>query len=180
METLFDSNLEDVPVVYTVADGQAVSIQQVTELNKPIAFGVTCAASDELVEVTFSDVAQLPSCDVYVVDAVTGEQTAVGEGSTLSLQPNDYGRYYLLAGTTDITDKVDMQKGIMVSVRGREVTVTSGEELTQVHALSLTGATVYQDAARSTTTSFTLPSGVYIIQAKNAAGEQQTTKVMVR
>ena len=168
-------------MVYTVADGQAVSIHQLTELDRPIAFGVTCAASDETVEVTFTDVAQLTTGDVMVVDAVTGSQTAVGEGSVLSIQPNDYGRYFLLAGTTTIgSDKVDVQKGIMVSVRGKEVTVTSGEELTQVRALSLSGASVYQDAVHGLTTSFTLSSGVYIIQAENVAGEQQTVKVVIR
>ena len=181
VETLFDSNLEDVPMVYTVADGQAVSIHQLTELDRPIAFGVTCAASDEIVEVTFTDVAQLTTGDVFVVDAVTGSQTAVGEGSVLGIQPNDYGRYFLLAGTTTIgSDRVDVQKGIVVSVRGKEVTITSGEELTQVRALSLSGASVYQDAVHSLTTSFTLSSGVYIIQAENVAGEQQTVKVVVR
>ena len=181
VETLFDSNLEDVPMVYTVADGQAVSIHQLTELDRPIAFGVTCAASDETVEVTFTDVAQLTTGDVFVVDAVTGSQTAVGEGSVLGIQPNDYGRYFLLAGTTTIgSDRVDVQKGIVVSVRGKEVTIISGEELTQVRALSLSGASVYQDAVHGLTTSFTLSSGVYIIQAENVAGEQQTVKVVIK
>ena len=180
VETLFDSNLNDVPMVYTVAGGQAVSINQVTDLNKPIAFGVTCAASDEPVDVTFSDIEQLTSGEVYVVDAVTGEQTLVGEGSTLTVQPNDYGRYFLLAGTLGIHEQVDVQQGIMVSVRGRVVTVTSGETLTEVRAISPDGATVYRDTAGSTTASFTLAPGVYVVKAENAAGEQQTVKVIVK
>ena len=181
VETLFDSNLDDVPMVYTVANGQAVSINQVTELSKPIAFGVTCAANDEPVTVTFSDIEQLTNGEVYVVDAVTGEQTAISEGSTLTVQPNDYGRYFLLAGALNIDESVNVQQGIMVSVRGRVVTVTSGEMLTEVRALSPDGATVQQATAGSTRTSLTLAtSGVYIIKAKNVAGEQQTVKVMVR
>ena len=180
VETLFDSNLDDVPMVYTVADGQAVSINQLTELRQPIAFGVTCVASDELVEVTFTDVEQLTTDEVRVVDAVTGSQTTISEGSTLTVQPNDYGRYFLLAGTTGIGDKMDVQKGIMVSVRGKEVTVTSGEELTQVRVLTLNGALTYQHTAGGNEASFTLSSGVYIIQAENKAGEQQTVKVVVR
>ena len=180
VETLFDSNLNDVPMVYTVANGQAVSINQVTELSAPIAFGVTCTASDEPVAVMFSDIAQLTSGEVYVVDAATGEQTLIGEGSTLSIQPNDYGRYFLLAGILGISDNTDVQKGIMVSVRGRVVTVTSVEALTQVRVLSANGTTVYQNTTGGTSASFTLGSGIYIIQAENAAGEQQTVKVVVK
>lgn len=180
VETLFDSNLSDVPMVYTVADGQAVSINQVVELSRPIAFGVTCTASNEPVAVTFSDIAQLTSGEVYVVDAVTGEQTLVTEGSTLSVQPNDYGRYFLLAGTMGISDKTGVQKGIVVSVRGKEVTVTSVEALTLVRAFSPSGATVYQNTTGGTSKSFILGSGVYIIQAENAGGEQKTAKVVLK
>ena len=180
VETLFDSNLDDVPMVYTVAEGQAVSINQVTALSAPIAFGVTCTASNEPVTVTFSDIVQLTSSEVYVVDAVTGEQTLVTEGSTLSVQPNDYGRYFLLAGTMGISDKTDVQKGIIVSVRGKVVTVTSVEALTLVRALSPDGTTVHQDAPNGMSQSFTLVSGVYVIQAENAASERQTVKVMVK
>ena len=179
--TLFDSNLADVPMVYTVANGQAMSINQLTELDKPIAFGVTCAASDEPVAVTFSDIEQLTSGEVYVVDAVTGGQTVVGEGSVLTVQPNDYGRYFLVAGALGIRDQVDVKQGIVVSVRGRVVTVTSGEMLTEVRALSLDGATAQQATAGSTTALLTLATpGVYIIKAENVAGEQQTVKVVVK
>ena len=180
VETLFDSNLNDVPMVYTVAEGQAVSINQLTELDKPIAFGVTCAASDDPVAVTFSDIAQLTTDDVFVVDAVTGEKALVNEGNSISVQPNDYGRYFLLAGTMGISDKTDVQKGIMVSVRGKVVTVTSGEALTLVRALSPDGTTVHQDAPNGMSQSFTLASGFYVIQAENAAGERQTVKVLIK
>ena len=180
VETLFDSNLNDVPMVYTVAEGQAVSINQLPEFDKPIAFGVTCTASNEPVAVTFTDIAQLTSGDVFVVDAVTGEQTAVGEGSSVSVQPNDYGRYFLLPGTMGINDKTAVQKGIVVSIRDRRVTITSGEALTLVRATLLDGTTAYQYTGGDTTASFTLTSGVYIIHAENAAGEQQKAKVIVK
>ena len=180
IETLFDSNLADVPMVYTVANGQAVSINQVTELDRPIAFGVTCAATDKPVAVTFSDIEQLTSGEVYVVDAVTGEQTAIAEGSTITVQPNDYGRYFLLAGALNIDGSVNVQQGIMVSVRDRMVTVTSGEVLTLVRATLLDGTTAYQYTGGDTTASFTLTPGVYIIHAENAAGERQTVKVLIK
>ncbi len=182
VETLFDSNLADVPMVYTVADGQAVSINQVKELSKPIAFGVTCTASNEMVDVTFSDIEKLTSGEVYVVDAVDGTSQQIYEGDSFAVQPNDYGRYFLTfaGGTTGVEEVADVQKGIVISVRGKEVIVTSTEGISQVRALSLNGATMYQDGACGTFTSFTLAGGVYIIKAENSVGKQQIAKIIVK
>lgn len=112
VETLFDSNLADVPMVYTVANGYAVSINQVKELNKPIAFGVNCSSQDK-VEVTFSDIEQLTNDDVFVVDAVDGKTQQIFEGDSFTVQPNDYGRYFLVFanGTTGIETTLPKEDG---------------------------------------------------------------------
>lgn len=183
VETLFDSNLTDVPMVYTVADGQAVSINQVKELSKPIAFGVTCTASNEMVDVTFSDIEKLTSGEVYVVDAVDGTSQQIYEGDSFAVQPNDYGRYFLTftgGSATGIEETASAQQGIVVSVRGREVTVTSGEDISQIQAVSLNGSTIYQNNSCGNSVTFMLHTGVYVIQAKNIAGAQQNVKIFVK
>lgn len=183
VETLFDSNLTDVPMVYTVADGQAVSINQVKELSKPIAFGVTCTASNEMVDVTFSDIEKLTSGEVYVVDAVDGTSQQIYEGDSFAVQPNDYGRYFLTftgGSATGIEETASAQQGIVVSVRGREVTVTSGEEISQIQAVSLNGSTIYQNNNCGNSVTFMLHTGVYVIQAKNIVGAQQNVKIFVK
>lgn len=183
VETLFDSNLADVPMVYTVADGQAVSINQVKELSKPIAFGVTCTASNEMVDVTFSDIEKLTSGEVYVVDAVDGTSQQIYEGDSFAVQPNDYGRYFLTftgGSATGIEETASAQQGIVVSVRGREVTVTSGEDISQIQAVSLNGSTIYQNNSCGNSVTFMLHTGVYVIQAKNTAGAQQDVKIFVK
>lgn len=183
VETLFDSNLTDVPMVYTVADGQAVSINKVKELSKPIAFGVTCTASNEMVDVTFSDIEKLTSGEVYVVDAVDGTSQQIYEGDSFAVQPNDYGRYFLTftgGSATGIEETASAQQGIVVSVRGREVTVTSGEEISQIQAVSLNGSTIYQNNSCGNSVTFMLHTGVYVIQAKNIVGAQQNVKIFVK
>lgn len=183
VETLFDSNLADVPMVYTVADGQAVSINQVKELSKPIAFGVTCTASNEMVDVTFSDIEKLTSGEVYVVDAVDGTSQQIYEGDSFAVQPNDYGRYFLTftgGSATGIEETASAQQGIVVSVRGREVTVTSGEDIAQIQAVSLNGSTIYQNNNCGNSVTFMLHAGVYVIQAKNIVGAQQNVKIFVK
>jgi len=126
VETLFDSNLADVPVVYTVAEGRAVSINKVEELTKPIAFGVNCNSND-MVEVTFSDIERLTDGEVFVVDAVDGKTQQIYEGDTFTVQPNDYGRYFLtFGGVTSIETTLPTQDGtegekVIFDLQGRRV-----------------------------------------------------------
>ena len=181
VETLFDSNLSDVPMVFTVAGKQAVSIDQRPEIDV-VSFGVSCAESDDLVEVTVDD-SELALSDgqLYVVDAVTGDVTAVGEGGSVMVQPNDYGRYFLTTrGDLTAVTGVETNGGIVVSVRGSLVTVKAGEALTSVRALTTGGATVYSEADCGPEMSFRLSqSGVYIIEAQTAEAGK-TVKIVVK
>ena len=179
--TLFDSNLSDVPVVFTITDGRAVSIDSRQSLGV-VPFGVACAGSNELVSVECSfshqtsDISQL-----YVVDAVTGGVTEVVEGGSVMVQPNDYGRYFLTT-RSDLTAVKDAKAdgGIVVSVRGSLVTVKAGEALTSVRALTTGGATVYSEADCGPEMSFRLnQDGVYIIEAQTAEA-RKTVKIVVK
>ena len=181
VETLFDSNLSDVPMVFTVAGKQAVSIDQRPEIDV-VSFGVSCAESNDLVEVTVDD-SELALSDgqLYVLDAVTGDVTEVGEGSSVMVQPNDYGRYFLTTrGDLTAVTGVETNGGIVVSVRGSLVTVKAGEALTSVRALTTGGATVYSEADCGPEMSFKLnQSGVYIIEAQTAEA-RKTVKIVVK
>ena len=187
VETLFDSNLADVPMVYTVADGMAVSINQMPQIGM-VPFGVVCNdnvnvnvnvnfnvnVNDNALRSTLN--AQLST--LYVYDALTGESTEVGEDGTVTIQPNDYGRYYL---TSSIAPSPWERAGgeALISVRGGQVTVTATDNLQQVRAVSISGATMYQAADCGTTCQFQLQPGTYVIEADSAAG-RKTVKVFVR
>lgn len=172
VETLFDSNLADVPMVYTVsADGQAVSINQLPALEV-VPFGVSCSG-DEMIDVTVDH-------SVYVFDALLGTTTAVNEGESVSIQPNDYGRYYLIVSEDAsglLTNKA--LTGITISVRDRVVTITSNDDINQVKAVNVSGATAYESTVGSKTTQFTLPTGTYIIDVNGVAGNK-TVKILVK
>lgn len=174
VETLFDSNLADVPMVYTVSEGKAVTINHTSSLQE-VCFGVTCN-SDEMVDVTFDGVAD----DLYVYDALTGESVSVGDGSTITVQPNDYGRYFL---TSTIASPLTLSQGegadVLISVRSGMVTVTATNELHQVRALSVSGATVYQTSHPGTTCQFQLQQGTYVIETETLGG-RKTMKVLVK
>ena len=178
VETLFDSNLSDVPMVYTVAGGQAVSINQMPELSV-VPFGVTCS-SDELVEVTINNNQETTNNkQLFVFDALTGTSTAVNDGESVSVQPNDYGRYYLTSTDMSGSLKQDVAEGLVISVRNGLVTVTAKDNISYVRAVNVSGATAYETAGCGTNVQFQLSQGSYVIEAESADGKK-TAKIFVR
>ncbi len=178
VETLFDSNLADVPMVYTVADGTAVSINQMPELQL-VSFGVTCS-SDDLVEVTINNNQETTNDkQLFVFDAMTGTSTAVNDGESISVQPNDYGRYYLTSTDMSGNLKQDVAEGLVISVRNGLVTVTAKDNISYVRAVNVSGSTAFETADCGTNVQFQLSQGSYVIEAESA-GSKKTAKIFVR
>ncbi len=176
VETLFDSNLEDVPMVYTVADGQAVSINH-TKDWEATGFGVVCNGQDA-VEVTLTGVDNMEG-ELYVVDAVDGKATEVAEGQTVTVVPNEYGRYFLTSSASLGEVKEGLSEGIMVSVHGGVVSITAAKALGGVRAMSINGATVYQSSDCDNCVQFQLQQGIYVIEVAGEAGNR-TMKIVVK
>ena len=185
--TLFDSNLSDVPVVYTVAGNKAVSIDTRSAIDI-VPFGVACASSDETVEVnvdcskfTVNGLQFTDDNHLYMIDVVTGSVTEVGDGSSFAVQPNDYGRYFLTTRSdmTAIRETL-ASEDIVVSVRNRQLTVRSASELESVRVLNTNGMVVasQNDCGKETSVNLTL-GGVYIIEAETEHG-RKTRKVIVK
>ena len=190
LETLFDSNLSNVPIVYTVADGQAVSINRSSltpQRPSPqggnwmgafLPFGVVCN-SQEAIDVTLTGVDSMEG-KLYVVDALSGMQTEVTEGQTITVEPNEYGRYFLVSGTvTDIKQADDLYSGIVASVRDGQVTLSAGNRLGTVRVRNISGATVYQAADCGNSVQLRLQQDVYVIETDGEAGKK-TFKIIVR
>jgi hypothetical protein len=169
---LLDTNLSDVPMVFTVAGSHALSIDRRSSVDM-VPFAVS-SSNDEGVEITI-DVDSL-----YVYDALTNESVTVGDGSTVTVQPNDYGRYFL---TSTKASPLTLSHGegadVLISVRGRQVTVTASADLQQVRAFSVSGATVYQTSHPGTTCQFQLQQGTYVIETETLDG-RKTMKVLVK
>ena len=179
VETLFDSNLANVPMVYTVAaDGMAVSINQLPELTV-VPFGVTCN-NNGLVEVTITNNrGSISNNGLFVFDAMTGTTTAVNDGESMSIQPNDYGRYYLTIHSSLNDMKSDVTDGIVISLRDGMVSVKAKSNISLVNVVSVSGAKVHTETNCGTETQFTLPQGTYAIEAI-CAESKRTAKIIVK
>ena len=187
VETLFDSNLSDVPVVFTTAamadahQQRAVSIDVRPSVDV-VPFGVACADSDEPVEVTI-DYGQWTADGslVYVIDAVTGESTEMGEGRAVTVQPNDYGRYFLSTrGDLTAIDPLEGTGGIVVSVRGHQVSVRAAEPLLSVRVLNAGGSLMSSVVPSGHEATISIDNGgVFVVEARTNS-EIKAVKVMVR
>lgn len=177
VEALFDLNLADVPMVYTVAGSQAVSINHVPELQI-VPFGVVCK-EDDAVNVVLSGV-NLVNGNILVVDAVDGTTQTVTEGMTVSVVPNEYGRYFLIGGgTTNIANNLQLAGRVLVRSYGGVVTISADEALGIVRVQTVDGATVYSATNCQNQVQFSLQQGVYLILTDGDAGRSKT-KVLVR
>ncbi len=103
VETLYDSNLTDVPTLYTIAGDQAVSVNSLPAIGA-VPLGIVCA-TDTQAEVTFSGVSDIPA-ELYLYDRETGSSTLLSDSVKLHLQANAHGRYFLTGQrvTSGITD----------------------------------------------------------------------------
>jgi hypothetical protein len=181
-----DSNLADVPMVYTVADGKAVSIMHLTltaagetesALTEPLNFGVTCSGT-ESVEVRFEGVDALEGNTLYVIDAVEGSSMPIEENAVVSILPNEYGRYYISSSRL-VEKENDISQRIRVSVHGGVVTVSAIRSLGRVRALSTNGTTAYSAEDCGDEVSFSLHRGIYVIETTGEAGTSKV-KIAVR
>ena len=176
VETLFDEHLADRPTVFTVAGSREVSIDQRPDIGT-VPFGVVSNGTEPVDVKLQWTTAGTP---LYLYDAAENTQTEVTDGQTVSIVPNDYGRYFLTAETQDIDNAQQEQKAIIVSVRGHQVTVTSSaDDLTDVAAYAADGATAYSHDGATRSCTFQLQGGIYIVKA-STAHSSKTMKVVVK
>ena len=116
---------------------------------------------------------------LYVYDAQTRMMTAVSDGESVSVQPNDYGRYYLMTDGEIITKVSNVASGVVVSVRNGEVTVKAEGPISQLRAVNIGGVTAFEQSDCGNETIFRLPQGSYVLEVESADGKW-TTKILVR
>ena len=175
-ELFLDSNLSDVPAIYTVAGTMATSINRTSELyNIPVGI---YGHSTEMVTLSFEGLKHFSSATLY--DAEKKTETPLREGTTLTVPANTSGRYFLRAGTptgNEILEADDIQ---IYTLSGNRVMVTSSTPLKDIHVYNLGGALTKHVKAGVCSFELYLPDGIYIVTAENANGEVETEKVSVR
>lgn len=87
---LYDAQLKEVPIVYTVAEDEAVALNSLPSIDW-MPLGVVGSSS---VVLAFDGVSRLSS-PLYLYDAATRKYQELKEGEEVKVQANEHGRYFL-------------------------------------------------------------------------------------
>lgn len=175
-ELFLDSNLSDVPTIYTVAGTMATSINRTSELDN-IPVGIY-GNSTEMVTLSFDGLKNFSSATLY--DAEKRTETPLREGTTITLPANTSGRYFLRAGAPTANESIATDAIQIYTLSGNRVMVTSTAPLKDIRVYTISGALVKQAKGGFCSHELYLPEdGIYVISAKSANGAAQTAKVAV-
>ena len=175
-ELFLDSNLSDVPTIYTVAGTMATSINRTSELyNIPVGI---YGNSTETVTLSVEGLKNFSSAALY--DAEKRTETPLRDGTTITLPANTSGRYFLRAGAPTANEQIATDAIQIYTLSGNRVMVTSTAPLKDIRVYTISGALVKQAKAGFCSHELYLPEdGIYVISAKSANGATQTAKVAV-
>lgn len=179
-ELFLDSNLGDVPMVYTVAGTMASSIN-VRQNCELVPLGVY-GARNEQVTLRFDQVGVFSGVKLY--DTKTKSYTTLTDGSEVSVSTNDYGRYYLTGGLATGSEAIRTVDDISIySVRPGEIVATSaGSSLRSVRVYGIGGELVTQQSlANQSVYRLRVPgNAIYVVYAEDMDGIIRNVKLRVR
>lgn len=177
--TLLDSELTEIPQVYTIAGDRAAGVNAVKTINN-IPLGVYTASDKDEVALTIEGISNLPAA-LYLYDAKTKENKVLtGDSYTLNLTGATHGRYFLRSGDMPTGNEAIEGNNISIySVVRGEVIVSATEPLKQIQVVAPSGQVVRSFFPRQAVYSFNLPQGIYIIRAESQTAIK-TVKLQVR
>ena len=154
---LYDAQLKEVPIVYTVAGDEAVALNSLPSIDwMPLGVvgassgvvsgdaGSSCSSASVLL--AFDGVSRLSS-PLYLYDAATRKYQELKEGEEVKVQANEHGRYFLTQtrSTTGIENAEVGESDVKIYSPARGLIVVSkvgGSLLNKVEVYTLDGRLV--------------------------------------
>ncbi len=164
---------DGMPLVYTVADDMAVSVNK---LNALTLVPLGCFADDDLeYTLTFIGVGNLNEPSLY--DAYTNTDTPLTEGYTLEMVGETHGRYFIRSKGPSVTGIEEIEEDVVYSMSAyspttRTIVVSSEAGIENVEVYSLSGILLGKASVggNMTCTLDGIESGVAIVRARTSAG----------
>lgn len=175
---LLDTELKEIPQVYTIAGTRAVGVNVVQRIDQ-IPLGVYAGEGKGEVTLTIEGIGDWAET-LYLYDADTRKSVELtGDSYTLRLDGSSHGRYFLNAGSPTGNERIDDAESISIysAVSGR-VVASAGEALKRIQVFTPMGRLVRTLYPARPTYTFALPAGIYIIRAE-IAHDQKTVKLRV-
>ena len=172
-QLLYDAQLKEVPMVYTVAGDEAVALNSLPNVDW-LPLGVVGASS---VELKIEGVNRLSS-PLYLYDAATRKYQEIKDGEEIKVQSNEHGRYFLTQtrSTTGIENAEVCESDVKIYSPSRGLIIVSkvrGPLLNKVEVYTLDGRLVAAKKAEgaasvsipvSSLSSSSSSQGIYIIK----------------
>ena len=176
-ETFINSDLENVPTVYTLCGRLATTINSIHDFRS-LPVGVESNSSSPCT-LTFQGV-ELLGDSVAFYDALEQKLMPLESGMKVTVSGQTQNRYYIVRSLNqkEVAEETHLQ--IFTEGLTAKVIASTAEPITDVRCFDTAGRLIHSASPQSTEYSFTLPiSGVYIIEAETE-NDRKTKKLMAR
>lgn len=184
VELLNNSDIEDVPQVYTVAGNQAVALNKLSNINF-LPLGII-AKEDGTVMSNGATVNIEISANRYVTDKLFVFDAKMGTftpaDAPISIMANEHGRYYITTSTYNLKQHNDEANIKCFSPNSGTITVSSPNiAIANVRIYNARGLLVISalDINQASWTK-NIGCGLYIVKAETKDGQSKTFKLSVR
>ena len=176
-ETFLNSDLKQVPTVYTLCGRLATTINSIHDFSY-LPLGVE-SASDVPCMLTFKNVEALGD-SVAFYDAVEKKLTPLESGMQFSVSGQTQNRYYLVRSLSKEEAAAETHLQIFTEGLTAKVIASTAEPITSVRCYDTAGRLIHQATPQTSEYSFSLPrAGIYIIEAKTE-NDRKTKKVLTK
>ena len=184
VELLNNSDIEDVPQVYTVAGNQAAALNKLSNINF-LPLGIIAKEDGNMMSNGATVNVEI-SANRYVTDKLfvfdAKMRTFTPADAPISIMANEHGRYYITtASSLPSEDTVISEVKIFSPCAGKLTATAANSTLSTLYIYSLNGQLVtsrHNIAASNATVD--LHSGLYVVTAETESGSKATQKVIVK
>ena len=176
IELLNNTELEDIPQVYTIAGTQAAALNTLPKIGI-LPFGVI-AKEKKMVAVELEANRYLDA-PLYILDAKTGTYTPADHA--IEIEANEHGRYYITTAMYNIESDSEDNNILCFSPQSGTITVSSiASNLASVRIYTIDGK-LLTSASGINATSWhkQVATGIYIIKVATEDKKEKTVKMKV-
>ena len=176
IELLNNTELEDIPQVYTIAGTQAAALNTLPKIGI-LPFGVI-AKEKKMVAVELEANRYLDA-PLYILDAKTGTYTPADHA--IEIEANEHGRYYITTAMYNIESDSEENNILCFSPQSGTITVSSlGSNLASVSIYTIDGKLLTSASGiNATSWQKQVATGIYIIKVATEDKKEKTVKMKV-
>lgn len=176
IELLNNTELEDIPQVYTIAGTQAAALNTLPKIGI-LPFGVI-AKEKKMVAVELEANRYLDA-PLYILDAKTGTYTPADHA--IEIEANEHGRYYITTAIYNIENDNEENTIRCFSPQSGTITVSSlASNLASVRIYTIDGKLLtFASGINATSWQKQVATGLYIIKVATEDKKEKTVKMRV-